>query len=129
MKSGRVAKDIDTYLAAVPPEPRAALERLRRTIRAAAPQATETISYGMPTFKQQGALVYFAAFKSHCSFFPGSAGLIRAYQRELAPYKTSKGTIQFTPDRPLPAALVREIVKARVAENEARARKKLAKRR
>ncbi len=127
MRNAKLAKDIDDYLAAVSPDQRAALEKLRQTIRAAAPQATEAISYGMPAFKHQGALVYFAAFKNHCSFFPGSPALIRAYQRELASYETAKGTIQFTPAKPLPAALVRKIVKARLAENEARWKKRQGK--
>lgn len=126
---GKLAKDIDDYLAGVPAEARAALEKLRRTIRAAAPAATEAISYGMPAFKHHGALVYFAAFKNHCSFFPASGRLIRAHARELAPYETSKGTIHFTPDKPLPAALVTKLVKARVRENEVRTKKKAASKR
>ena len=122
MRNGIIAKDVDSYLAAVPPEARAALERLRKIIRAAAPQATEAISYGMPAYKYHGALVYFAAFKNHCSFFPGTSSLA-AYRHELERYETSKGTIHFTPDHPLPAALVRRIVRARVKENEAREKK------
>ena len=129
MKTGKIARDVDEYLAAVPPDQRAALEKLRKIVRAAAPKATEGISYGMPGFKYLGALVYFAAFKNHCSFFPASGKLIRAHQRELAGYETAKGTIRFTVDKPLPAALVKKLVKARVAENEARAKKKLLKKR
>ena len=109
---------VDAYLRAVPPGPRAALKKLRKTIKAAAPEATEGISYGIPSFKHHGYLVGFAAFKNHCSFFPGTA--LTAFKRELTSYETSKGTIRFTPDKPLPAALVRKLVKARIAQNEAR---------
>jgi uncharacterized protein YdhG (YjbR/CyaY superfamily) len=109
---------VAAYLKAVPPAPRAALQKLRKTIKAAAPEATEVISYGIPSFKHHGYLVGFAAFKNHCSFFPGTA--LDAFKRELASYETSKGTIRFTVDKPLPAALVRKLVKARVAQNEAR---------
>ncbi|HMH81844.1 MAG TPA: DUF1801 domain-containing protein [Gemmatimonadales bacterium] len=109
---------VAAYLKAVPPAPRAALQKMRKTIKAAAPEATEVISYGIPSFKHHGYLVGFAAFKNHCSFFPGTA--LDAFKRELASYETSKGTIRFTVDKPLPAALVRKLVKARVAQNEAR---------
>ncbi|MGH7569735.1 MAG: iron chaperone [Gemmatimonadales bacterium] len=109
---------VNAYLKAVPPAARAALQALRRTIKAAAPGATEGISYGIPSFKHHGYLVGFAAFKHHCSFFPGTA--LNAFKRELASYQTSKGTIRFTVDKPLPAALVRKLVKARVAQNERR---------
>ena len=114
-------KDIDAYLASVPGDKRVILEDLRRTIRAAAPDAEETISYRMPAFRQDGTLVYFAAFDDHCSFFPGSVVTQRKFAKELKPFAAGKGTIHFTPDHPLPAALVTRIVKARVAENEARA--------
>jgi uncharacterized protein YdhG (YjbR/CyaY superfamily) len=114
------AKDMDGYLAALPADMRAALERLRKQIRAAAPKAIEGISWGMPSFKLSGLLVGFAAFKNHCSFFPMSVSVMNAHRKELKPYDTSKGTIRFPADRPLPAALVTKIVKARIAENEAR---------
>lgn len=107
---------VNAYLRAVPPAARAALQRLRKTIKAAAPRATEVISYGIPSFKHHGYLVGFAAFKNHCSFFPGTA--LNAFKKELASYETSKGTIRFTVDKPLPVALVKKIVKARVAQNE-----------
>jgi uncharacterized protein YdhG (YjbR/CyaY superfamily) len=129
MKKMKPAGSVDEYLAAVPAEARAALEKLRKTIRAAAPQATEAISYGMPAFKYHGALVYYAAFQKHCSFFPASAAVIRAHARELARFETAKGTIRFTPDHPLPAALVRQIVRARMKENEERQKKKQSKKR
>jgi uncharacterized protein YdhG (YjbR/CyaY superfamily) len=108
------------YLRAVPPAPRAALQKLRKTIRDAAPKATEVISYGIPGYKHHGMLLYFAAFKNHCSLFGVGAALMKTHQKALAPYKMSKGTIQFTVDNPLPTALVRTLVKARVAQNEAR---------
>ena len=111
---------VAAYLKAVPPAPRAALQKLRKTIKAVAPEATELISYGIPAFKHHGMLVYYAAFKDHCSLFGVGADLMRTHQKALAPYKMSKGTIQFTVDKPLPVALVRKLVKARVAQNEAR---------
>jgi len=126
MKSSRMgapAKDIDAYLASVPTDARVTLEKLRQAVRAAAPKATECISYGMPAFKHHGVLVYFAAFKHHCSFFPGAAAL-KNYQDELKGYGTSKGTIRFPVDKPIPVALVKKMVKDRVRENEARIRTK-----
>ena len=113
------AKTMDAYIAAQTPDARAALERLRKQIRAAAPKATEGISWGMPSFKLEGQLVGFAAFKDHYSFFPMSVEVMDALGKEIEPYRTSKGTLQFTAARPLPAALVRTIVKARIAENTA----------
>jgi uncharacterized protein YdhG (YjbR/CyaY superfamily) len=110
---------VDEYLFQIPEEARAALEDLRKTIKTAAPDATETISYQMPTFKYRGrALVGFAAFKNHCSLFPYSGKVLDDYQEELGSFKTSKGTIQFTTDRPLPKPLVKKIVKTRIAEIE-----------
>ena len=91
---------------------------MRATIKAAAPDAVETISYGMPAFKDHGTLVGFAAFKDHLSFFPMSVAVIEARREELEPYRTSRGTIQFKPDKPLPAALVRKLVKERIEENK-----------
>lgn len=117
------ATNVDEYLAGVPKEARATLEKLRKTIKAAAPKATEVISYQMPMYKQNGMVVGFAAFKDHCSIFPGSA-VIDAHKEELKHYDTSKGTIRFPANKPLPAALVKRLVKARIAENEARANRK-----
>jgi uncharacterized protein YdhG (YjbR/CyaY superfamily) len=119
----RVPATVDEYLAGVPKDARVILEKLRQTIRAAAPQAVEVISYQMPMFKHHGMLVGFAAFKDHCSFFPGS-GVMEAYEEELKNYKTSKGTIRFTIEKPLPATLVKKLVKARIKHNEAIARRK-----
>jgi uncharacterized protein YdhG (YjbR/CyaY superfamily) len=115
---------IDEYLEGVPEEQRAALERLRAAIRAAAPEATETISYQMPAFKDHGPLVSFAAFKNHLSFFVMSTAVLDANQDELGDYRTSKGTVQFQPGRPLPDALVKKLVKARIEENRQKKSKK-----
>jgi len=120
MRGMKKFDSVADYLKAVPPAPRALLKKLRQTIKAAAPRATELISYGIPGYKHHGMLVYFAAFKNHCSLFGVSAALMKTHQKALAPYKMSKGTIQFTVDKPLPTALVRTLVKARVKENEAR---------
>jgi uncharacterized protein YdhG (YjbR/CyaY superfamily) len=117
---GAPARDVDAYLARVPEEARATLEKLRKTIKAAAPRATEVISYQMPMYRQNGMLVGFAAFKDHCSLFPGAA-VMNAHKEELKRYDTSKGTIRFPASQPLPAALVKKLVKARIQENEARA--------
>lgn len=112
---------IDEYLSGVPDEQRTALEKLRKTIRAAAPRAEECISYGLPAFRLDGrALVAFSAAARHCSFFPMSGTTVTDHADELADYDTSKGTIRFQPDKPLPAALVRKLVKARIAENAAK---------
>jgi len=108
------------YLKAVPPAQRALLRKVRQTIRAAAPTATEVISYGIPGYKHHGMLVYFAAFKDHCSLFGVGTRLMEKHKKALVPFKKSKGTIQFTVDKPLPLPLVRKLVKARVAQNEAR---------
>lgn len=121
-KSGP-AKDVDEYLAGVPKEARATLEKLRQTIKAAAPTASEVISYQMPMYKHHGMVIGFAAFKNHCSIFPGSA-VMDAHKQELKRYDTSKGTIRFPAGKPLPAALVKKLVKARIKENEARAASK-----
>jgi uncharacterized protein YdhG (YjbR/CyaY superfamily) len=99
---------------------RGALENLRKMIKAAVPQATETISYRIPTFKHQGPLVAFSAATKHCAFHLMSPSLMEARKEELKGYDTTTATIRFTPDKPLPAALVKDLVKARIAENEAR---------
>lgn len=110
---------VEAYLAGVPEPARTTLGKIRAAIRAAAPaEATEGLSYGMPAFRYKGALVGYAAFKEHCSFFPMQASLIDAMKEDLAAYRTSKGTLQFAKDKPLPAALVKKMVRVRVAENE-----------
>jgi uncharacterized protein YdhG (YjbR/CyaY superfamily) len=114
------ANEVDEYLAGLPSETRAALERLRATIRTAAPDATEAISYRVPTFQHHGGLVGFAGFESHCSFFVMSPEVMEAHAEELEPYDTAKGTIRFAADQPLPDALVRKLVEARIKENEER---------
>ena len=112
------ARTVDQYLAALSEDKRAALEKLRRTIRAAAPGAEECISYQLAAFRLDGkALVAFGATGSHCAFYLMSGTTVAAHKDELARYDTSKGTIRFQPDKPLPAALVRKLVKARIAEN------------
>ena len=116
-------KTIDEYLSTISDEHRAALERLRKQIRTAAPKAEERISYGVPAFFQNGGLVWFASAKNHCSFFPGGRA-VETHQSELKNYSLSKGTIRFQPDKPLPAALVRKIVKEKVAANELKAARK-----
>jgi len=120
---GRVAVkntiDVEEYLAAVPEPARSTLGKVRAAIRAAAgPEATEVISYGMPAFRYKGALVAYAAFKEHCSFFPMNSALLEEFGEELAGYSTAKGTIRFPLDKPLPASLIRKMVRARMAENE-----------
>ena len=117
MKAKTKATTIDEYLAAVRRDQRAALEKLRQTIRSAAPKAEECISYSLPAFRLNGLLVAFGATANHCAFYPMSASTVEAHKKELEDYDTSKGTIRFQPDRPLPAALVRKLVKARIAEN------------
>lgn len=119
-KKSAPPQTVDEYLAQLPKHQRAALEKLRKMIRAAAPEATEGISYRIPTFKYHGGLVAFAAFKDHCSFFPMSPAVIREHADLLKAYVLSKGTIRFQTDKPLPATLVRKLVKARIAENESR---------
>jgi uncharacterized protein YdhG (YjbR/CyaY superfamily) len=116
----RTFDSVADYLKAVPPAQRTLLKKVRQTIRAAAPKATEVISYGIPGYKHYGMLVYFAAFKDHCSLFGVGAALMKEHHKALAPYKMSKGTIQFTVEKPLSMTLVRKLVKARVKENEAR---------
>lgn len=111
---------VDEYIAAFPVDLQEKLEAVRATIRAAAPDATERISYQIPTFSLHGNLVHFAAFKNHIGFYPGSSG-IAAFEDELAEYAVSKGTVRFPLDRPLPLDLVSRIVTFRISENQAKA--------
>ena len=118
---GKPPVTVDEYLASVEEPARGTLRKIRAMIQSAAPaEATETISYHIPTFKYKGGLVAFAAFSNHCSFFPMSTALMKALEEEINHYSTSKGTIRFPIDKPLPAALVKKIVRARVAQNEAK---------
>ena len=114
-------KTVDEYLAGVPSGMRPTLVDLRKTIRAAAPEAQEVVSYGMPALRHHGMLVYYAAFVKHCSLFVASDAVRRRFAAELKPFAAGKGTFRFTPERPIPASLVTRIVKVRVAENEAHA--------
>jgi uncharacterized protein YdhG (YjbR/CyaY superfamily) len=116
-------KTIDEYLAALSDDKRAALEKLRKTIRATAPQAEECISYGLAAFRQNGMLVGFGAAANHCAFYLMSSSTVQAFEEELRGYDTSKGTIRFPADKLLPTVLVRKLVKPRLAENVARRRK------
>jgi uncharacterized protein YdhG (YjbR/CyaY superfamily) len=109
-------KTMDTYIAEFPENVRELLEELRRVIRESAPQAEETIRYGIPTFRLNGNLVHFAAFKKHIGFYPTPSG-ISAFSEELSPYKHSQGAVQFPLDKPVPYDLVRKIVHYRVKEN------------
>ncbi len=116
-------KTVDEYLAGVPEPARSTLKNVRAAIRSAVPPETiEAISYGMPTFKYKGPLVWYAAFSNHCSLFP-TAAVIEAFKNELKGYSTSKGTIHFPTDKPLPAALVKRMVKARLAQSESKKRR------
>jgi uncharacterized protein YdhG (YjbR/CyaY superfamily) len=121
MKKGKApAKNVDEYLAGVPEPALSTLKQVRAVIRAVAPAGTtEVISYGIPMFKYNGMLVGYAAFKNHCSLFP-TGSVIKKFEKELKGFATSKGTIQFPLDKPLPDALVKQIVKVRVKENEER---------
>ena len=109
-------KDIDDYADRFPKEVQQLLQKMRLTIKNAAPKAEETISYGIPAFRLNGMLVWFAAFKSHIGFYPG-AGAIVAFNEELSAYKRAKGSVQFPFDEPLPLALVSRMVKFRVKQN------------
>jgi uncharacterized protein YdhG (YjbR/CyaY superfamily) len=122
-KAASPAGDVEAYLAAVPEPARTTLNTIRAVILSVVPpDATEGISYGMPSFRYKGALVGYAAFSTHCSFFPMDPAVIVAFQDELKKYETSKGTIRFAVDKPLPAALIKKLVKARIAANDARGR-------
>lgn len=117
-KGKAAPKTVDEYLAGVPEPARSTLKKLRNVIRSAVPpEATETISYGIPTFKYKGSLMWFAAFSDHCSLFP-TAAVIQEFKNELKAFQISKGTIRFPMDKPLPAALLKKMVKARVAQVE-----------
>ncbi len=113
--------DVEAYLAALAPATRAAMQTLREAIRSAAPEATETISYRMPAFRQPArVIVSYGAFKDHVSLFPMSMAVIRTHERELGARHTGKGTIQFDLRKPIPVTLVKKLVRARVAEVKAR---------
>ena len=122
-KGSGAPQSIDEYLAGLPEPARATLNKMRAAIRSALPpEATETISYRIPAFKCKGVLVWFAAFSDHCSLFP-TASVIEEFRNELKSFSTSKGTIHFPTDKPLPIALIKRLVKARVAQNERKKRR------
>ena len=120
-KSLVIPKTVNEYLAAVPEPARSTLKKVRAAISSAAPaEATEVISYGMPMFKYKGMLMGYAAYSKHCSLFLATSSLLEKFANELSRYQTSKGTIRFPTDKPLPASLVKKIVKVRVAQKQAR---------
>jgi uncharacterized protein YdhG (YjbR/CyaY superfamily) len=122
VKRSAAPKTVDEYLAGVPEPARSTLKKIRAAIRSAVPpEATESISYGMPVFKYKGSLMWFAAFADHCSLFP-TASIIQMFKNELKDFHTTKGTIHFRVDKPLPAALVKKMVRARIAEIERKQR-------
>lgn len=116
------ANTIDEYIKAFPESMQEKLQRIRSTIRKAAPDATEAISYGMPTFKHHSNLVHFAGYENHIGFYPGASG-ISTFKKELTGYVTSKGTIRLPLDKPLPVALIAKIVKFRVKDNAGRGKR------
>jgi uncharacterized protein YdhG (YjbR/CyaY superfamily) len=117
---------IDEFIAIFPKDVREILEKVRETIRKAAPEAEETIGYGIPTFVLKGNLVHFAAYKNHIGFYPTSSGIAR-FKDELTAYKTSRGTVQFPLDKPIPYDLISKIVAFRVKENLEKAEVKVKK--
>lgn len=108
---------VDQYLAQLPEDQRAALEKLRQTIKKLVPEVEEFISYKMPAYRYHGMLCGFAAFKKHCSYFPWDSKTVEDFKTELKDFKTSAGTIQFTPEKPIPDALLKKILQARVKAN------------
>lgn len=118
------AKSVDEYLARLPKDAQATLQRVRNAIRAAAPQAEEFISYQIPTYKHHGALVHFAAFESHLSFYVVDKSILTQFTAELQAYHISGTTIHFSPENPIPEGLVEKIVRTRIAQNEQRASSK-----
>ena len=123
MKKNNPDNAIDEYIHTFPEDVQSILNQLRQTIKETAPEAEETISYQMPTFRLNGNLVHFAAFKNHIGFYPTPSGTA-AFKKELAPYKGAKGSIRFPIDQPLPLPLIRKIVAYRVKENLAKKQKK-----
>lgn len=123
MMKGKVAKNISEYISFFPKEVQADLKKIRETIRKAAPNAEEHISYQMPAYKLEGMLVYFAAYEKHIGFYPGASGVLH-FKKELAKYDTSKGTVKFPIGEKIPFALITKIVKARAKENMEKAKAK-----
>src|SRR5438034_5445775 len=122
--ANRKPQTIDEYLATAKPDQRRTLAKVRKTIHAVAPKVEECISYGIPAFRLNGRpLVFFGAWANHCAFYPGSSTMLKKFRNELRDFQTSKGTLRFSPDKPVPVALVKKLLKARIAENNARANK------
>ncbi len=120
----RKPETIDEYLASVKADHRDALQKVREAIHAVAPNAEECINYGIPAFRLNGrSLVFFGAWANHCAFYPGSSATLKKIRNELRNFQTSKGTLRFSPDKPVPVALVKKVLKARITENNARANK------
>src|SRR5437870_11912168 len=120
----RNPKTVDEYLASVNSDHSKALQKIRETVHAVAPNAQECISYGIPAFRLNGrSLVFFGAWANHCAFYPGSSATLKKFRNELKDFQTSKGTLRFSPDKPMPVALVKKLVKARIAEDNDRANK------
>jgi uncharacterized protein YdhG (YjbR/CyaY superfamily) len=130
-KSNRVArpradapKTVDEYMARVPEPARTTLSKVRALIRSVVPaETTEVLSYGIPTFRHKGALVAFAAFKEHCSLFPLGSSALDTMRADVKPYRVAKGTLHFPTDKPMPAPLLKKILKARIAQNEQRSKR------
>ena len=116
-------KSVDEYITSFPKDVQKKLESIRQIINISAPEAEETINYQIPTFKLNGNLVHFAAFKSHIGFYPAPSGL-KAFKKEISSYKSSKGSVQFPLDKPIPLSLIKKIVKYRVKENSIKTIKK-----
>ena len=114
----RKPQTIDEYLATVKPDQRRTLASLRKTIHAVAPKVEECISYGIPAFRLNGrSLVFFGAWANHCAFYPGSSTTLKKFRDDLRGFQVTKGTIRFTPDNPMPVALVKKLIKGRIREN------------
>ena len=120
MDKMKTAASVEEYIATAEPKAKKALRDIRKTIKAAAPKAEEVISYQMPGYKQNGMVVFFAGYKNHIGFYPTGSG-IEKFKNEFAKYKWSKGAVQFPLDKPLPAALIKKIVKFKLKENEEKA--------
>jgi uncharacterized protein YdhG (YjbR/CyaY superfamily) len=125
MKTKPTFSNTDDYIACFPKQTQKILHQIRKTIQLAAPDAEELISYQMPAFKQNGVLVYFAAYKKHIGFYPTASGVI-AFQDQILEYKSSKGAIQFPIDKPMPLGLIERIVKYRIEANAVKSEKKKA---
>ena len=119
--------NVDEYIMSFPADTQKKLEQLRQAVKKLAPAAEEVISYGMPAYRKNGMVGYFAGFKNHCSYFPGSYAVMKQFKEELKPYNVSKGTIQFPIDKPLSSSLLKKLVIAKIKENETKQTAKAAK--